>query len=464
MVKRILDIVMSLLGLIVLSPLFGAIAVLIKLDSKGPVFFRQVRIGKDGRPFQMLKFRTMIHSKHWAGPPLSPRNDPRVTSIGAILRRFKMNEFPQLINVLKGDMSFVGPRPEVPEFVKLYSDEQARVISVRPGIVGPSQIRMRNEEELYAKGVDPRQYYIENILPKKLEMDLEYVDNPSVLRDVFYLLGGIWITITGAVTRRHLFENAEQIALFACDVLMCAFSYYFAYFLRMEGDIPDSEMAILMNTLPYVIIARMATLTYVGLYGTLISHLSSDDLIKIVKGAAFSSILIVLLTFLMGERGHPRSVFAIDWFILVFLLGGYRLTFRLWKENQNRGRNTSHQNLLIYGAGNMGGLALHYLRMQNGSNVVAFVDDDPRKMRKSFQGIKVLGNRYDIEALVRLYHIDHLLIAIENPSDEGVEHVKALCQKAGVSYEVFALSNGATRSTKRPKGNRGDKLQKDSSV
>ena len=114
MIKRGFDILLSLVGLILLCPFFLAIVIFIKLDSKGPVFFRQIRIGKNGRPFPMLKFRTMMEAEHWAGPPLSPKNDPRVTDLGAILRRFKINELPQLINVLRGEMSFVGPRPEIP--------------------------------------------------------------------------------------------------------------------------------------------------------------------------------------------------------------------------------------------------------------------------------------------------------------------------------------------------------------
>ncbi|MDY6987478.1 MAG: sugar transferase [Thermodesulfobacteriota bacterium] len=441
MLKRAFDILLSFVGLIVLSPFFLAIAVLIKLDSRGPVFFRQVRIGRNGKPFQMLKFRTMMHLKHWTGPSLSPKNDPRVTPIGAVLRRFKINEFPQLINVLKGDMSFVGPRPEVPQFVKLYNDEQMRVLSVRPGIVGPSQIRMRNEEELYAEDVDPKRYYVENILPEKLKIDLEYVDSLSVLRDMFYVLHGIWVTMTGAVTKRHLFENVEQIALFVCDIFICAFSYFLAYFLRMEGELPAVEKTILLGTLPYVIVVRMCTFTYFGLYGTLVSYMSSDEVIKIVKGATFSSIIIVLVTFLIGERGHPRSVFAIDWFILQCFLGGYRLLFKAYKDYLGRIRNELQENILIYGAGNLGGLALSYVKMQHGSNVVAFLDDDPKKMRKSFQGVKVLGNRYDIEALVRLYDVSHVLIAMSSVSSNNVEQIKSLCEKASVSYEVFALAN-----------------------
>jgi len=439
--KRGFDILLSLVGLILLCPFFLAIAIFIKLDSKGPVFFRQIRIGKNGRPFTMLKFRTMVEAKHWTGPPLSPRNDPRVTDLGAILRRFKINELPQVVNVLKGDMSFVGPRPEVPEFVKFYGKEQKKILSVRPGIVGPSQIHMRNEEELYAEDVDPQEYYVNHILPRKLEMDLEYVENRTFLRDFGHLLQGIWITVSGAITRRQIFENAEQIALFICDSFLCAFSYFLAYFLRMEGELPSVEQAILLHTLPYLVMARMCAFTYFGLYSTLVRYISFDELMRVIKGTTLSSILIILVTFFIGERSHPRSVFVIDWFILVILLSGYRLSFKSLRDYVKRSNNASKKNILIYGAGDTGDLALRYLRTQGRGNVIAFMDDDPKKIRKSFQGLKVLGNRYDIESLVRLYHIDQILIASRNIGFGDLEQIKSLCEKANVECEVFALAN-----------------------
>jgi lipopolysaccharide/colanic/teichoic acid biosynthesis glycosyltransferase len=442
MVKRIFDILLSLIGLSLLAPFFLAVSILIKLDSRGPVFFRQVRLGKDGRDFQILKFRTMMEVGHWTGPSVSSTNDPRVTSLGVILRRFKINEFPQLINVLKGDMSFVGPRPEIPEFVKLYSHEQREsILSVRPGIVGPSQIHMRNEEDLYAEGVDPKQYYVEHILPKKLKIDLNYVTERSFLKDIAYLVRGAVITITGAITRRHLFENAEQIALFVLDIVLCVFSYSLAYYLRVEGDFSATHKAIFLHTLLYVMIARMLALTYFGLYGTLIRYFSFDDAIKILKAASFSSVLIVLLTFFIGERPHPRSVFAIDWFILMGLLTGYRSSYRVLTDYASQGKKAPKKTILVYGAGNIGDLALRYLRLQDSGNVIGFIDDDPKKTRKRFQGVKVLGSRYDIEALVRLYHVDQIYIAMTDIDPEDLEGIKSLCEKANVSCETFALAN-----------------------
>jgi FlaA1/EpsC-like NDP-sugar epimerase len=300
---------------------------------------------------------------------------------------------------------------------------------------------MRNEEELYAEGVDPKEHYINHILPKKLRIDLEYIDNVSVLKDMLYILQGIRITVTGAITRRHIFENAEQIALFLCDTFICAFSYSLAYFLRMEGELPPIQRAVILKTMPYVIIARMFAFAYFGLYGTMIRYVSFAEIIKVVKGTTLSSIFIILLTFLIGERSHPRSVFAIDWFILLFFMVGYRFSWKALGPRGSLSKNQSQQNILIYGAEDMGNIALRYFRMQGNGNVVAFVDDDPKKVRKRFWGVKVLGNRYDIESLVKLYQIDQIVIARRDMASEDLEHIKSLCEKAKVHCEVFALAN-----------------------
>ncbi|MDY6951338.1 MAG: hypothetical protein SWE60_07500, partial [Thermodesulfobacteriota bacterium] len=170
-------------------------------------------------------------------------------------------------------------------------------------------------------------------------------------------------------------------------------------------------------------------------------HMSFDGVIRIVKGTTVSSAVIILTTFLIGQRWHTRSVFVIDWFIVVFILTGYRVSFKALKEHLSQNKVEDQENILIYGAGSLGELALRYLKMQGGSNVVAFLDDDPKKMRKNLQGVKVLGNRYDIEALVRMYDVSHVLIAMRSVSSESVEQIKSLCEKASVSYEVFALAN-----------------------
>ena len=172
------------LGLICLSPLFAVLAVWIKCDSRGPVFYRQVRVGKDNRDFRLFKFRSMRPDSDRLGLITVGGHDPRVTRSGYYIRRYKLDEFPQLINVFKGDMSLVGPRPEVRKYVDMYTPEQMRVLSVRPGITSLASIRYRNENEILAKADDPDRCYIEKVMPDKLAIDLEYVDRATLWNDI----------------------------------------------------------------------------------------------------------------------------------------------------------------------------------------------------------------------------------------------------------------------------------------
>ena len=180
--KRAFDILCSFLGLTVLSPVLLVVSVLVAVPSPGGVFFRQVRIGKDGKPFRIFKFRSM--RKDNAGLKITTGNDSRITPVGRFLRKSKVDELPQLINVLIGDMSFVGPRPEVADYVDLYTPYQRQVLQVRPGITGLASIRFRNENDLLTASDDPNRTYIEQIMPKKIELDLEYIPHASVFYDI----------------------------------------------------------------------------------------------------------------------------------------------------------------------------------------------------------------------------------------------------------------------------------------
>jgi lipopolysaccharide/colanic/teichoic acid biosynthesis glycosyltransferase len=181
--KRIFDIVFSLLGLIILLPVFLVIAIIIKMDSKGPVFFRQVRVGKDGKEFKILKFRTMVVDAEKKGMQITVGRDSRITKSGHFLRKFKLDELPQLINVLLGDMSFVGPRPEVPKYVAMYDEKQINVLKVKPGITDLASIEYKDENTLLGQSDDPEKTYIEEIMPRKLKLNIEYIMNLSIIFD-----------------------------------------------------------------------------------------------------------------------------------------------------------------------------------------------------------------------------------------------------------------------------------------
>ena len=180
--KRAFDILCSFLGLTVLSPVLLVVSVLVAVTSPGGGFFRQERIGKDGRPFRIFKFRSM--RKDNAGLKITTGNDSRITPVGRFLRKSKIDELPQLINVLVGDMSFVGPRPEVADYVNLYTPYQRQVLLVRPGITGLASIRFRNENDLLTASDDPNRTYIEQIMPRKIDLDLEYIPRASVFYDI----------------------------------------------------------------------------------------------------------------------------------------------------------------------------------------------------------------------------------------------------------------------------------------
>lgn len=193
--KRLFDIFASGLGLIVLSPLFLILAIWIKLDSKGPVFYRQVRVGRNNKDFRIFKFRSMRVGADKGSLVTIGGRDPRITRSGYFIRKFKFDELPQLINVFVGDMSLVGSRPEVRHYVDYWTPEQMHVLDVRPGITDPASIKFRNENELMEQADDPEKYYIEVIMQEKLILYLEYVQNHSFWGDIGLIFKTFWVIV-----------------------------------------------------------------------------------------------------------------------------------------------------------------------------------------------------------------------------------------------------------------------------
>ena len=195
--KRLLDVLWAAAGLVVLAPVLLVVAIAVKCSSKGPALFGQKRIGKDGTTFTIWKFRSMVAGADQIGPLITASGDSRITGIGRFLRRSKIDEFPQLWNVLIGDMSFVGPRPELPVYVRGYTPEQRGVLMVRPGITDLAAVAYRHEEEILAKATDRERFYREVILPHKLSLNLEYLSDISFRRDLVLILRTV-----GAIFRR----------------------------------------------------------------------------------------------------------------------------------------------------------------------------------------------------------------------------------------------------------------------
>jgi lipopolysaccharide/colanic/teichoic acid biosynthesis glycosyltransferase len=193
MTKRGFDLLFALVGLILILPVLLLVWVGNQLDDGGPIFFWQTRVGQHGRLFQIVKFRTMSVGADKVGPSITASDDRRITRIGRVLRKTKLDELPQLWNVLHGEMSFVGPRPEVPKYVALYSAAQRAVLDLRPGITDEASVAFRDEESLLSTVTDPERYYIEHCLPRKIAINLAYAKCATVFRDVLVILRTIYL-------------------------------------------------------------------------------------------------------------------------------------------------------------------------------------------------------------------------------------------------------------------------------
>lgn len=182
--KRLFDLVVASISLLVLSPLFALVAALVKCTSPGPIFFCQNRVGLEERSFTIVKFRSMIDGADRNGPSITSSGDPRITWLGVFLRKAKIDELPQLWNVLRGDMSLIGPRPELPEYVGQYTPQQRYVFSVRPGLTDIASVRYRHEEQLLSESTDPERFYRQIVLPHKLELNMQYISQISFASDL----------------------------------------------------------------------------------------------------------------------------------------------------------------------------------------------------------------------------------------------------------------------------------------
>ena len=243
--KRALDLCGAVLALLVSLPLLAIVAAAVRLDSSGPVLFTQLRVGRRGRLFRLYKFRSMI-AQPAVGSPITGGGDGRVTRVGRIIRPLRIDELPQLINVLKGDMSLVGPRPEAPSIVEQYTPEQREVLEVRPGITGPTQLAWLDESDRLPAGADPTEYYVSHILPRKLTTDLHYVRTHTVAADIRILVKTP-LRLGYFMLGRPRLGRMLKVTRLLTDFTSVGVATYLAFFARFDGDIPQPSVWILIR-------------------------------------------------------------------------------------------------------------------------------------------------------------------------------------------------------------------------
>ena len=444
MLKRLVDFLIAAGGLLVLLPFLLLVALLIKLDSTGPVFFRQERVGLKGHTFRIFKFRSMVNGAYKMGSRLTTKRDPRVTRVGQILRWFKIDELPQLINVLVGEMSLIGPRPEDPHFVRFYTAEQRAVLSVRPGMVGPSQILGRDELESYPEGLkDTEAYYAEHILPEKLERDLDYVRRATFWGDMALLARGIWATVRGAVKTKFLWRRRHRVALFAIDCVLVAVSCYLAFMIRYDFTWPLDPRFLLLPML-ITLVARAGALMYFGAYQGVFAYFGLYDLAALFKAVSLSAVIAGGCTFFVGLQSFPRSVFVIDWAIVLFMLSGVRYGLRIWVRHGWRQRGQRRQKALVVGAG-VGGESIARTLLEDPLcpyRPVGFIDEVPERWGSLIHGVRVLGGATELPLAVSANRIQAVFVCMSDLSDHAAREVVDVCERAGVEYRIVpALSD-----------------------
>jgi len=448
--KRCVDVVFGVIGFVVSSPIFLVVSILIKLDSRGPVFYRQERVGAGRKPFRIFKFRTMIVGAYRKGARLTVKRDPRITRVGQVLRWTKLDEVPQILNVLTGDMSLVGPRPEDPYFVNFYNEEQLEVVSVKPGLIGPSQIDGRDEVEKYPEGTeDTEKYYVERILPEKLERDLSYVRSASVWGDVKFLVVGFFSVVFSQFKSDFFVRSKDRLALLGADLAFMILAYVLANLIQFDWVLPPKTWPYLTRTLFWIVVLKPVVFLYYGIYQRSTRWVGRHDLAAIVKSSCVASALVVAVTYFTGLQKHSRAVFIVDWALLNFFMASFRYILRNILSGAARTKDQGpYVNVLVAGSGHGGEEILRALLEDPNSRFmpVGIIDHEPHRWGALIHGVKVMGGATDIALAASTHGVKMVLVSLADLDPAIVRDITEACKRLHLDYSLVpALSDMLSR-------------------
>ncbi len=458
MKKRAFDIGASTLGLLITLPILVIISVLVKVFSRGPVIFSQVRVGKGFRPFRIYKFRTMVAEAPSQGLPLTVGQDVRVTRVGRILRKFKLDELPQLVNVLVGDMSLVGPRPEVPRYVEPMRSEFSEILVVRPGITDLASLKYIDESGLLACSKNPEEEYRNEVLPEKLRLAKLYVHHASLRLDFAIIVQTLLRIVNSSVvvcelpdlkaTRQSpsvspwvrvssLINRWRRPIIVALDVAMIILANYVAFALRFDGHIPSEEIGTFQHTVLWLVVIRGVAFAVFGLHESRRRYTSIWDLHNIVGGVLTSTLVFYgLVYWALGINDYPRTVFVIDSVLLIGFLAGVRLPMRIFREAVIYRKK---KKVLVVGAGNSGERVVREMktRPEYHRQPIGFVDDQVSLLNQRIHGVKVLGTLGDLPKLVEKHKPEEVVIAVPDATPDFLRGLISQLEPYEVSIKTL---------------------------
>lgn len=444
MTRRFGEILVAAFAMVLVSPVMLVCAILVKLDSRGPVLFTAPRVGKDGREFRIYKIRTMGGSDGSA-PRVTAVDDPRITRVGARLRRWRLDELPQLFNVLRGDMALVGPRPEDPRYVRHYTDEQRRVLDAAPGLTSPATLAYVDEESMLAGG-DPERLYLDVILPAKLRIELDYLKSRTLRTDVGVLVRTLASPLrrrSRAVSRFTPFVR-QHVPWLAIDMPVVVASYCLAFVLRfLDSPAPPPSESYSVVLVASVVVAPI----YALLNGLLRVNrrewrfATAAEVRPIALSCFLATFLTGLLDFAIGmnrDRPVPLSIVLLGGFFAFSGFVGVRYRARLLQRMGGRRRGSATRTL-IYGAGQAAqAIALRLLTYGDAGDVdiVGFIDEDPRSRGLSIHNIRVLGAREDLAAVVLARKIELIVVALDNVTGEQIREILTIAEGTAAQIKI----------------------------
>lgn len=476
---RWIDAVLAAAALVVLTPLLLLLGGLVALTSRGPMLFRQQRIGQDGRAFTFYKFRSMVvvdPASGDSGPALTASGDPRVTAIGKVLRKLKLDELPELWNVLKGDMALVGPRPEVPRYVDMEDPLWRDVLAARPGLTDPVTLRLRNEEEMLgALEGDTDAFYRSTLLPFKLRGYRNYLWRRSmwsdlqVLWDTFLgilipgrnpppttdeverLWGQAETAPSGAIPMGSWFQRHLRQLQYLLDLAVLAGAFLIAYLLRFDFSPPAHEWDNLLRQLPYVLVLQLALYLLLGIHQFVWRYISLTDVQAFARAGLICTIILLTSWWLLPDSLQdwrvPRSVIVLDALLAFGGLLALRVGRRMQYERSERERRTVLRGdqqarptaVLLVGAGRAGALAAQEIqgRPDRLLSIKGFLDDDPAKQGTMIRGTRVLGTIGELPQIGAALGIDHVIVTIADASPLTLQRILNLCQKIPAPMRIM---------------------------
>ena len=420
--KRLYDVFFSFCGLALLAPVFAVIAMLVKIGDRGPILYRQTRVGRGGREFWIYKFRTMVSAADKSGPSVTKNGDARITWIGRILRKAKLDELPQLWNVLKGDMSLVGPRPEVPRYVRHYTPEQRAILRLKPGITDLASLCFRDEEALLANADNLEEFYLQHCVPRKIQLNQEYAARANLWSDTWIIAQTIcpyWVGVLACYA----------IILAAAFWLSVELVFNFAPLGRVAPHF-GRDLAVALGL-------QLACLMWHRQCRGLLSYFSFPELRQI--GAALGLAAVGLAACSVADNGQPPlNVILVNALLSFGLLAGLRAGLRRWRERaarEDEAETEPSARVGIIGAGSTGAqLALELSERRSARRlVVAFFDDDFHKWQKHIHDVPVAGMP---ECLLDGWQekLDEVVIALPDAPAARVTEIEQLLRKTSLKF------------------------------